>query len=231
MKGSPQRCGATTARGRPCSRQAVDGTLCTQHAKMSGVATHVVINPWDGLLLPAPASGNGARANARLRRRLIKGPRPNDPAGFIYVYYYAHEREAGFWKVGKTERTVEERLGEWKRSQGGDVSQLQLQEAFPVRRNVYYIERVIQMYLRYCNVHRYPIDGGFRSVWALDGQPVDNDAVVDNGAPPAVSKQVEWFHVPLDELLAVVRPLADKLPWQQQQRKKRDAGPAAPPSP
>ncbi len=192
-----QRCQAQTAKKKQCSRQATQGTRCTQHAPKEVV----VIEPWTALKLPKPHSDNRNSVLNKLRTKLRQpAEKRSGGAGHLYIYYIAEEHDAGlmYWKIGMTERSVDVRLAEWSKTHKHGATVL-LAKSYRLRRWHKWVERVVHLYLNYCRVYRYPLvetkkeSAHFHSIWAATRKPCP-ESVDSEDTAPAMHKQVEWFY-------------------------------------
>ncbi len=219
--------------GKQCTRKAtvtVNATIhyCKQHynqaVREKTVATTAVMpEPWAMIGLPEPLKSNSSRFIHKLRRKLFHGPLQGDPGGHIYIYYFEHERILNYWKIGQTEGSVRDRMKKWSAEHGKKVT---LYGSFQVERNVRYIEKVIQLYLAYCNMHRYPYlaEGGqrFHSIWMLDPDEVIVDGQQnEEHRKIALNKYVEWYCESIEHILEIVHPVVDTLVWQKQRERKK----------
>lgn len=152
--------------------------------------------PWTVVgLVSLKNNGVPTHVQARLRRVLLTGPEEKtDAGGFLYVYELKRDADAGlsYYKIGRTARSVHQRLKEWP----GSV----LVKAFRVAHNQF-AERLAHLLLAYARVHRYPHDHGYRTVHAtpekkgqviLDGQHAPNTKI------NLRKKEVEWFNAALE---------------------------------
>jgi Meiotically up-regulated gene 113 len=204
------RCAATTAKKTQCSR---NGSVkrgasyyCAQHAGTSSVKEEKE-EPWDRLGLVRPnVDALGTRALRRLRTKLSAPS--SGGKGFIYVYYFESERALNYYKVGMTERTVEERIKEWARECGANHV-IVLARAYRVERNHKLIERIVHLYLDHVRMYRYPNESytAYKSVWARSGATIEDGASLKGSTKHdfvARRKQIEWFQVKLHEIERIV---------------------------
>ena len=205
-----KRCEAITASGTQCSRSATQAGLCTQHGKCKDTPIKVTIKePWTALQLKAPDARNGSRTLQKIRSLLTRGPSAKDEAssGTIYVYFLDHEAGLNLYKIGRTERPVDDRLEEWATEHNEMVTK---QAAYEVVRNLDYIERVIHLYLKWANVYRYvQEDGTLYSEFSMSGDPVfekHKDKHLN-----ATRKFIEWFQVPWPVIESLLRTLVPTL--------------------
>jgi len=182
-------CTAIKHNGKPCTRARVEGTLCTQHFKLSGQPR---VEPWTQLGLPEPSPLLRPAALRRLRAKL-NARRRSGGAGSIYIYTIDGD-EPGFWKIGMTERTADVRLAEWTRVHGKKHT-IRLVAEHRVDHSHKWIERVVHLYLDYCRVNRYAQpddDGTFYSEWYASGKPLPGQR--SDPLKQGIAKQVEWFY-------------------------------------
>lgn len=186
------QCSARTHSGKQCSRSATVGTLCTQHHK-SSAGKHPTEEPWAKLALPPPSEENGARHLQKLRLLLNKGPdKTKDGPGYIYAYYLKTDPKDTFYKIGRTARSVKQRLSEWQEQHGGTKGVVKLKSSWKVPWNKY-CEKLIHLYLHYCRVARYPLSsqqGKYKTVLIIDGTIIED---CSDERTVAMRKQHEWF--------------------------------------
>lgn len=220
--------------GKQCTRKSTEEIAkvryCKQHAqvykrKLGKAHNTTQREPWAMIGLPEPLPSNGSKVIQKLRRKLLHGPSHGDPAGSIYIYHFEDERKLNYWKIGQTEGSVTERMKKWTAEHGKLAT---LYGSFNVIRNVRYIERIIQLYLMYCNMHRYPylepgyVGQQFHSVWALDPDEVIIDGQENQTQRLiALNKYVEWYKETIEYILSIVEPIVDTLQWQKQGEKKK----------
>lgn len=214
-------CEIMTNGGKQCSRprtKTVNGTsYCTQHYKSRKDKTKLSIKdmePWVQLGIVAPFESNGARVLQKIRSKLKAGPAASDGKGYIYIYHLAHERHLDYWKIGRTEQTVDSRLKQWQEEHKGHRVVLSRKYEVPYNK---WAESLIHLYLAYCRMHRYPYGKGFHSVWALD----PNEVIQDGQEVPvdqrgkhkiaAMHKHIEWFKCKREEMLEVTDAICDVL--------------------
>jgi hypothetical protein len=200
-------CLAIKADGDQCTRHQAAGErhYCSQHAKSAKnkkVERLGTIEPWVLMKLPVPDARNTKRYIQKIRTHLNKSPPSKDqPGGFIYVFYLPHERDLHYYKIGYTERPVEERLEEW-----GEKHKLELAVSYGVKANVHKTESLIHLYLAYCRLYRTPNAHGFHSVYKVSGKVIQDGQQnrKDDERLVAKSKEIEWFCAPLKEILATI---------------------------
>lgn len=203
---------ATKRDGKQCTRDAKVGDYCTQHSKNKPLPPSAAVWWWEKYGLPKPAAEIGAKYLKRIRTRLEKGVKPNDTkAGFIYIYYFEHERGFNLWKVGKTNKTVDERLKKWKSDHHKD-NKICLHKSYALPNGgTDLVERTIHDYFKHWNVHRYPQDdGSFYNVYSMTGEPFS----ATKGEPERdysnkTHKHVEWFHGNVEEIKKVLQKLTE----------------------
>ncbi len=82
------KCTAFTAQGKQCSNNAKPGQpYCGVHLKQTKIADVKDVEPWTLKGLPVPDERNPKRLVQKIRTLLHKGPKKDDGAGYIYVYY------------------------------------------------------------------------------------------------------------------------------------------------
>lgn len=159
------------------------------------------------------------QALGKLRRRLQSGPRNsklNQTAGFIYVYALPDDAPFTYFKVGRTEQPLKERMKQWSKTHGCTV---ELMASFGVDRNLAWCERLIHLYLDYCRMYRYPVDADdgkitYYNVWKTTGKPVTPFAT---GEPARVAKNkhTEWFNESLSVISNVCIAVTARADWPQ----------------
>lgn len=200
------KCTAYTRQGTRCTRTRTKGSLCTQHHKSKTVVNVCTVRePWTALQLPEPAKSNGTQSLQKLRSHLTRGPSKSagKTRGSIYVYYLDHEIGTHMYKIGCTERSVDERMDEWAAEHGAELT---VQRFYEVRCNLTYIERAIHLYLHYCRIYRYMDKHGSYDEYAATGEPVKG---TKPDKPDVRKKHKEWFIIPwivLEPLLARLIP-------------------------
>ena len=214
-------CEIYTASGKQCSRARTKVekgvSYCTQHYKKRADTSKISIKepePWTTLGILAPYEANGVRILQKIRSKLKAGPDKTDRKGFIYIYHLAQERHLDYWKIGRTEKSVDERMDQWQAEHNGH--RVVLSRKYEVKYNKF-AEALIHLYLAYCRMHRYPFEKGFHSVWALDPDEVIEDGQeipkADRGKHKIVAmhKHIEWFKCKRDEMLDVTDTICEKL--------------------
>lgn len=206
------RCIAIKDDGEQCTRkpssESKNKNYCKQHDKSNQtkkLATIEAVEPWVLLKFPEPDARNGKRYIQKIRTHLNKSnsfSKKDSQSGFIYIFCLAHERKLNYYKIGYTERTVEERLEEW----GEKHSALELCACFRVNSNAHQKESLIHLYLAYCRMYRYPNERGFHSVYKLSGEIIQDgqENTDEKERLVAKNKEIEWFCAPLEEILSVV---------------------------
>ncbi len=191
-------CIAYTTKGNQCTKNAKANSVhCQQH---SGKQTE----PWKEHRLPAPNKRSPAH---KIRTLLNRGPKKGDGKGIIYIYYLKSETWS-YWKIGRTSRTVEQRMKEWSDFHGETVV---LHCYYTVEKNQKFVERLIHLYLSYCRLGRIPYtdDQGVRKMHTT---LVDTAAVLHDGQQAsdprkmlvAKHKLTEWFCEDISVILHVV---------------------------
>ena len=184
--------------------------FCSQHSKIvqsKKVDTIKSVEPWTLLKYPTPDPRNGKKYIQKIRTHLnnssnFRAPKSNPHSGFIYVFYLKREKGLHYYKIGYTERPVEERLEEWS-----DKHDLELYASYHVTCNVHKFESLIHLYLAYCRMYRYPNDrGGFHSVFKLSGKIIRDgqENEKEDERLVAKNKEIEWFCAPIAEILEII---------------------------
>jgi len=137
---------------------------------------------------------------SKIVTKIKRGPSKDDGKGFIYVYYLGSDPQDYYHKIGRTSRSVETRLKEWKGSQ--------LRHSYSVS-NQKQAERLIHLYLDYFRVYRYKQDNGtYSTVWKDTGEPVSKSD--EGGKREGRSKEVEWFRCSWKTIKRVVEAVCSE---------------------
>jgi hypothetical protein len=141
----------------------------------------------------------GARGEAK-----GEAPRP----GHIYIYFLPRERALNYWKIGRTQRSVEQRMKEWS-----SKYKLEVYAIYKAERDVVQAESLIHLYLTYCRMYRYPSARGYQSVYKLnpseviqDGQQCDPES---GERVVAKNKEIEWFCEDVEVVRRVVEAIME----------------------
>ena len=124
----------------------------------------------------------------RITTKLKKGPSKTDGEGHIYVYKF--DDKDLYYKIGRTSRSVDKRLKEWK----GAI----LQVSWKVRYQKL-AESIIHAYLDHVRVYRYDLGKGeLCTIWKSNGEPVtEHDKQLKAKYKlEARKKHIEWFKMP-----------------------------------
>lgn len=213
--------------GLQCTRKLKNNNkgdlFCSQHAsKAKNVHKCTDVEPWTLLGLVDPYESNGKRILQKIRTKLKKGPKASDGSGWIYIYCLQHEEEQklNYYKVGRTNRRVTHRMKEWDdlhKQHGGANHKVILKDQYQVTHGIDFCERLIHLYLSYCNIHRYPTEKGtYHSVWAMEPRKALNDGqgMKEEGERlVAKNKHIEWFCKDLHEIQAVVKSICTQTKW------------------
>jgi hypothetical protein len=146
-----------------------------------------------------------APKKTKYQRTIERGPRATDKAGHIYIYRLDADPDH-YYKIGRTERTVEKRLAEWKNSI--------LVRSFEVKFNRH-VERLIHLKLDHCRIYRYAIsETQFCDVWKANGEPVtERDALLkQENRLTAAGKQIEWVICYLDVIVDEIKSILLSIP-------------------
>ena len=135
-------------------------------------------------------------AERKIEKKKARGPSKSDGPGFIYIYMLDNDPDH-FYKIGRTTRTVEKRLKEWKGSR--------LVRSFPVKHNKH-AERLIHLHLDAKRIYRYKTPEGYCNIWKSNGDPVlTRDAELKEKYKLSASgKEIEWFICYLDEVVDLI---------------------------
>lgn len=135
---------------------------------------------------PVPVTDLTRKIQRKIKTRIEKPPSKSDGPGYIYVYVLETDSYDSYYKIGRTARTPEKRLKEWK----GAV----LKKAYKVNHQKK-TERLIHLYLDHVRVYRYETPDGYCSVWKDDGTCVGkrDEKRKDKYKLEARKKHVEWF--------------------------------------
>lgn len=152
---------------------------------------HKPVQPIKGLIIES------TNVQKKLERRLKRGPSKSDGPGHIYVYYLSDDNDYYYYKIGRTERSVEERLKEWKGAICKKYWKVQHQK---------FAERLIHIVLDDCRVYRYILQDDICSIWKTDGEPVtERDALLKEcNKLSACNKMIEWFRMPWEDLEKII---------------------------
>lgn len=206
--------------GQQCTRHEISSEhhLCKQHSRVKGVKTVHDQRAWAKMNIVAPRSENGKKVLARIDKALEKPVAKSDGPGYIYIYSFASEQHLHYYKVGRTKRSVKERLDEWRRDVVDDA--IVLHATFFVERGHRRLESLVHLYLNYCRMYRTPYKHPrlktvvYHSVWKSDGRVIcdgqEHGSGKDKRALVAKNKQVEWFCAPLDLIERLCKSLAQR---------------------
>jgi hypothetical protein len=123
----------------------------------------------------------------KIQKTLKNGPSKKDGKGFIYVYNLGPD---GYYKIGRTKRSVAKRLKEW----GKDVKFV----AQYSTDNEKYTEALIHLHLDHVRVYRYRINDEFYiSIWKNSREPVEESdrVLMETHKLHGISKNTEWFRI------------------------------------
>lgn len=179
-------CQGKTKEGKDCKRK--EEPFCYLHRVPSPGGEMIDLSH-------LPKSTQGKFLNRRK-----KPPSLTDGEGYIYVYVLGNDKHE-YYKIGRTARTPEKRLKEWKGSK--------LKEAYVVH-NQKRMERLIHLYLDHVRIYRYEVKPGVLcSVWKKTGEPVtpEDARLKEEYKLSALGKQIEWFRIEWDELREILRKL------------------------
>jgi len=196
--------------GKQCTRDATKpGILCTQHYnlknKLKTAGEKEEEEPWVKVGLPTPSPLLGSKFIKKIRTKLKKGIKPTDGEGFIYIYYLEKEKGEDKWKIGRTNRNVDERMAEWTEEHKQKVV---LHKSYKVAKGVDLTERLIHLYLKCYNIHRYPnTDGTFCDKYSLSGEIVPGSKIKQ---PEAITKKhIEWFFCEIQKIKPVIQSIVN----------------------
>jgi len=205
------RCEAIKGDGEQCTRNATSGKkVCKQHEKAKTTTTIITVKtaePWTLLGLPEPDPRNGKRYIQKIRT-FLNSSKGEKKGGYIYIFFLPREKKLSYWKIGYTERTVEERIREWSTKYP-----LEVYKTFKIENGVQYYESLIHLYLTYCRIYRYPHENGYQSVYKLNPSAViqDGQQIKDDERLVAKNKEIEWFCAPIRDILGVIEPIVKKI--------------------
>lgn len=151
------------------------------------------LDPWVQRF-PAPAPDTSALIRRRLQVRLRDGP-PKSATDAGYLYAYRLEGDVpDMHKIGRTARTADKRLAEWRRQHKKKLIKV---AQWRVSKACKWLERLVHLWLGSRRVARYD-DGS--DCWYATGEPLQPGG--KKGL--AMHKHVEWFLVPEEEMLELV---------------------------
>lgn len=171
--------------------------------------------PKAALTFPLDVSHLTNKIRNRIAKYMKDGPTKKDGPGHIYVYYCPQDNpEDTYYKIGRTERSVDARLKEWKKKDGAV-----LKKSWKVSHQKF-IEKLIHAYLDAVRVYRYSVShtittGGngvnnvYCTIWKSTGEPVDlMDAHLKaTNKLEARTKHIEWFKSTWKELKGTLKTL------------------------
>lgn len=133
------------------------------------------------------------RIRKRIEAKIKRGPSKTDGYGHIYVYELETDEPGMYYKIGRTARSVDKRLAEWKGSR--------LVASYRVEFNKM-AEFMIHSYLDDARVYRYDRD---YVVWKATGVPV-------LGGPKQTNlrgkkKEIEWFRCSFERIDALMQQI------------------------
>jgi hypothetical protein len=213
------RCKIETLAKTKCKHDAKWKGMCLQHYKME---TQREFAPWEELKFPTPpnldkmmiADVNQLRAAFCFFKYRTGPSLACGGEGFIYMYRLVGDANPDFWKIGYTERRVEERLDEWCDHYGGKVTIKY--DAFPVKNRVRLVETFIHRYLAQCCVLRRPVKNSreedmplFKSEWKRGEIIKDEQRRIIDEKDLSVERQSEreWFCIKRKEAKELIQQL------------------------
>lgn len=149
---------------------------------------------------PVSVEGLSRRIQNKIQTRLEKPPSKSDGPGYLYVYTLETDSHDSYYKIGRTARTPEKRLKEWK----GGI----LKKAYAVNHQKK-AERLVHLYLDYARVYRYETPDGYCSIWKDNGEPVGKRDARRKKAHTleARKKHIEWFRETWRQIKPVIEAL------------------------
>lgn len=158
---------------------------------------------WDICKLPEPNLQHlNPKQLQKLNKELYQRVGVGKEGGHIYVYCIPDE-DVWLLKIGKTSRSLDERLKEWAKEHP-------LEELFSVEFpcDIDLAERIIHLYLDWARVYRYPLssDEGllFYDVWKSNHKPIIEGTSEPKEKLQNNRKHTEWFAVELKEAEEII---------------------------
>lgn len=194
-----KQCLAKTHQGTQCTRTVTSKTsvLCTLHLKVPCIRRMLMSDPepWEALQLKPATCHYVKHSNASVHKTLRyvcwKGPSHKDKPGHVYVYERNRDGYLPYYKIGRTRRSVTERLKEWEGAH--------LLKSFRVSHHKF-AERMLFLLLESVRLKRYwnALHRTYVNVWYNSSKPVTSqDATrIELGwteRTEDVACHVEWF--------------------------------------
>jgi hypothetical protein len=172
-----------------CQGTTKDGNKCKN---VKEPYCHLHETPPPKLDFPLPTVGLTPKVQKKIASLMKKGPSKSDGKGHIYCYFLTSDTEDCFYKIGRTSRTVDERLKEWGKN-------VKLKRSWEVKHEKW-MEKLIHTYLDSVRVYRYQIDNGeeYCNVWKTDGKCVSvaDEELKQKHKLEGIKKNIEWFKTP-----------------------------------
>jgi len=186
-------CQGFTKAGKPCKNKHKE-PFCKLHQPVITASTlpTIATNILD-------LSHCSKKIQNKIMSKFKKGPSKTDGEGYIYVYKL--DESDKYYKIGRTSRTVDKRLKEWK----GSI----LQVCWKVKYQKM-AEAVLHAYLDHVRVYRYKLDDNkICTVWKSSGEPVTKEDVKlkNEHKLEARTKMIEWFKMPWKDLEKLILPI------------------------
>lgn len=141
---------------------------------------------------PLPILELTTKVQKKIHKHLKKTPSKSDGKGHIYCYYLTSDTEDCFYKIGRTNRTVDVRLKEWGEG-------VKLKCSWEVKHEKW-MEKLIHTYLDSIRVYRYQIDDTeeYCNVWKTDMKCISkhDEDLKENHKLEGRKKNIEWFKMP-----------------------------------
>ncbi len=148
---------------------------------------------------PLDISKCTTKITKRLTNTIKKGPSKSDGEGHIYVYYIEQDEKDTYYKIGRTKRSVDKRLAEWK----GAIKKISWKVKYQKL-----AEKLIHTYLDHVRVYRYELEENKQlcTIWKTTGKPVQSSdkELKDKYKLEARTKMIEWFKITYGELKDII---------------------------
>lgn len=174
-KESARQCIAMTQKNVRCKRQTLDASQkCYQHQTTTKIKTLF------------------SKKSNLLAKHLKRGPDKKDVSGFVYLYFLEKDNVANLYKLGKTQRGLQDRLKEWSKKHL--PLKLKFVSAFYFG-NVKFAERAFHLYFDSLRVYRYreANQKEYINVWKETGTILNTKESSKYSPPHGTTKHTEWF--------------------------------------
>lgn len=180
MEETKNQCGGIKKDGKRCTRVQSE-KYCYQHLLSD------YVEKWEKLGFPEPKNKN---TKSKIKKRIREGALKTDKEGWVYIYKLSTDDNKPYFKIGRTERSVKERLVEW-----GD--NCVLIKKFKVKHNKT-AESMLHWYFDKYRIYRTKIvelEDVYFSVWKIDEKSLTKkDKILKKKYGKKYKKKnVEWF--------------------------------------